>query len=116
VLNLSGKLFKTESASSEPESLIDELKSAIGKMSQALILHTIVADHFLSTQMARPVAELREEGFFDDVTEAFSYENMLKESKAARQWCGYGMTSGVPTLIRKFSETNLPSRPYQSLF
>lgn len=107
MLNISGQAFKVETAMSEPESLIDDLSSAISKMSQALILHTIVADHFLSTQMARPVAELHEEGFFDDVAKAFSVGDIIKDAQAVNEWSGNVMGSGTPNLIRKSSKSDV---------
>jgi hypothetical protein len=72
------QLAKTESAINETEGMFDELEGLIRKISQALILHTVVADQFLSAQMARPVAELKEEGFFDDVGDFFSNKKNIK--------------------------------------
>ncbi|KAI0382084.1 hypothetical protein F5Y04DRAFT_254025 [Hypomontagnella monticulosa] len=64
--------FGESAFDSEPESLFDELTNEIKKIAQALILHQVLADQFLSSQMARPVTELKEEGFFDDVGDFFS--------------------------------------------
>ncbi|KAI1090746.1 hypothetical protein F5B19DRAFT_484385 [Rostrohypoxylon terebratum] len=57
---------------SMPEGLFDDLAQEISKLAQALILHQVLADRFLTAQMGRPVAELKEEGFFDDVGDFFS--------------------------------------------
>ncbi|XDG07022.1 hypothetical protein ABKA04_006637 [Annulohypoxylon sp. FPYF3050] len=57
---------------SQPESLFEDLTHEISKLAQALILHQVLADRFLTAQMGRPVAELKEEGFFDDVGDFFS--------------------------------------------
>ncbi|KAI1407071.1 hypothetical protein F5Y13DRAFT_206684 [Hypoxylon sp. FL1857] len=70
------KEIKFESAfddeTNKPESIFDDLSREISKIAQALILHQVFADQFLSAQMARPVAQLKEEGFFDDVGDFFS--------------------------------------------
>ncbi|KAI1106657.1 hypothetical protein F4804DRAFT_347607 [Jackrogersella minutella] len=66
------KEIKIESAFNEPEGVFDDLIEEIGKAAQALILHQVLADRFLTAQMARPVAEHKEEGFFDDVGDFFS--------------------------------------------
>ncbi|KAI0890714.1 uncharacterized protein GGS22DRAFT_194615 [Annulohypoxylon maeteangense] len=56
---------------SKPEGLFDDLTREIGKVAQALVLHQVLADRFLTVQMARPVTQLKEEGFFDDVGDFF---------------------------------------------
>ncbi|OTA69291.1 hypothetical protein K449DRAFT_428729 [Hypoxylon sp. EC38] len=69
------KEMKFESAFDDerkPENVFDDLSKEIGKIAQALILHQVFADQFLSAQMARPVTQLKEEGFFDDVGDFFS--------------------------------------------
>ncbi|KAI0842928.1 hypothetical protein F5Y06DRAFT_256469 [Hypoxylon sp. FL0890] len=69
------KEIKFESAfddEDKPENVFDDLRREVSKISQALVLHQVFADQFLSAQMARPVAQLKEEGFFDDVGDFFS--------------------------------------------
>ncbi|KAI0102329.1 hypothetical protein F4776DRAFT_648774 [Hypoxylon sp. NC0597] len=69
------KEIKFESAFDDerkPENVFDDLYKEISKIAQALILHQVFADQFLSAQMARPVTQLKEEGFFDDVGDFFS--------------------------------------------
>ncbi|KAI2465066.1 hypothetical protein F4781DRAFT_435798 [Annulohypoxylon bovei var. microspora] len=61
-----------ESESSKPEGLFNDLAREISKVAQALVLHQVLADQFLTAQMARPVVELKEEGFFGDVGDFFS--------------------------------------------
>jgi hypothetical protein len=78
MVNKIAHVAKIESAVNEPEGMFDNLEGLIRKISQALILHTVVADQFLSAQMARPVAELKEEGFFDDVGDFFSNKKNIK--------------------------------------
>ncbi|KAL7628766.1 hypothetical protein AAE478_000281 [Parahypoxylon ruwenzoriense] len=61
------------------ESLFENLGREIGRVAQALILHQVLADAFLAKQMERPAAELREEGFFDDVGDFFrNRENLAR--------------------------------------
>ncbi|KAI1461738.1 hypothetical protein F4805DRAFT_243138 [Annulohypoxylon moriforme] len=63
--------FDDEKSGSKPEGLFDDLAKEIGKVAQALVLHQVLADRFLTAQMARPVTQLKEEGFFDDVGDFF---------------------------------------------
>ncbi|KAI1213792.1 uncharacterized protein F4807DRAFT_200103 [Annulohypoxylon truncatum] len=62
---------KSNGNSGKPEGLFDDLAREIGKVAQALVLHQVLADQFLTAQMARPVGQLKEEGFFDDVGDFF---------------------------------------------
>ena len=74
-LDVLGKLMglpKTESAFSNSEGFFDilgDVTKVATKLSQALILQHVFADQYLSTQMARPLAELKEEGFLDGFTD-----------------------------------------------
>ena len=58
--------------------MFDDLEGLIRKISQALILHTVVADQFLLAQIARTVAELKEVGFINDVGDFFSKKKNIK--------------------------------------
>ncbi|MCJ1414664.1 hypothetical protein MMC32_000991 [Xylographa parallela] len=56
----------------KPEAIFDLIAAGVRKISQALILQFVIADQFLTTQMARPTVELKAEGFFDDLSDFFS--------------------------------------------
>lgn len=107
VLGKVAKDAKFESAfESEPESVFDDLAREISKVAQALILHQVFADQFLTAQMARPVAELKEEGFFDDVGDFFSSkQNLIQIGGAIGSVAGpmalmgpVGMMVGLPLM------------------
>ncbi|MCJ1405732.1 hypothetical protein MMC11_008962 [Xylographa trunciseda] len=49
----------------KPGAIFDLIASGVRKLSQALIVRSVISDHFLTAQMARPAAELKSEGFFD---------------------------------------------------
>ena len=56
----------------KPKAIFDTISAGVRKISQALILNSVIADQFLTAQMARPAAELKAEGFFSDVGDFFS--------------------------------------------
>ncbi|MCJ1377706.1 hypothetical protein MMC17_000802 [Xylographa soralifera] len=65
---------------SKPEALLDTIAAGIRKISQALILHSVLADQFLTVKMAGSAAELKAEGFFDDVGDFFTNKNNVKKA------------------------------------
>ena len=75
----------------KPEAVFDIIKAGICKISQALILHSVIADQFLTVQMARPATELKAEGFFTDVGDFFS--NNKNHIKTAVDIAGYAIPS-----------------------
>jgi hypothetical protein len=66
VLNQATSSIKLTESAFENEGVAGVLGD-LRRLAQALIMHTVLADTYLSKQMERPVEELKAENFFDDL-------------------------------------------------